>query len=501
MSSRKRQKDRISRSSHVSSRTSENPFHILMASDDDPLDSSKLRLNGHLRRDYLSKRHRLMQMCKAPRDRETESFWSGATPTEIRLLSCCDIPNVNVTKDDDYAVAGALHRSAICKFVGLTAVDCHDLPSRALALAILERTWEADEEAKELLNAYSEKGKEITVSSPSKKQKAYTGKFHIARVGTKGKADRLLTFFAGGGLRILNNWLVDASTPIRAPPPKPPPTQSGRPRRSQPSEMYKPSSTGQLLLPLLVLLTFGPFHMDLVTKSKINKQIRKLSKETDLLVAEAQQNPSKYDPAKHTDPKLGGLLVAEVKKALDNLKEVWKSKQKEESEEPATDPFAAIKAALSDRLKESKKYDLEEGEKPSWMLAMEEKAKKHEARQLTGKKRASLEEMAKLERDKERQRMLKGDLKKAAEERKKLMDKIREMNSKKTSNETSHKATTKKSLRWKDGYGSKSSGRNRDKLEEIHVLKAQEEVDSQPSQVDGAVGENEDEEDDADLWS
>uniref|UniRef100_A0A7S2YSL1 Uncharacterized protein n=1 Tax=Entomoneis paludosa TaxID=265537 RepID=A0A7S2YSL1_9STRA len=479
MSSRKRQARPKEGSRLAEAPLNENPFHILMTSDGTPLDESRLRLSRRMKRDYLSKRHRLIQMCKMPRDREAPTFWSGASPTEKSLLSCCELPKMHA-KEEDYVVPGALARSKITKFIGLAAVECYELDSRALALAILERTWESDEEAKDLIEAYTENGEAIGVASPARKAKMNDGKAYssIAKVGIKGKADRLLTFFAGGGLRILNQWLVDASTPVYAPPPKPPPGESGRPKRTQPSEMWKAPPTGDLLLPLLILLTYSPFDLDLVTESKINKQIRKLSKDADAIVLDAQQNPRKIKIETHTDPKVGGLVVKDVQKALNDLKEMWKSKQKETSDLTATDPFASIKAALAERLVEAKSFDKGDGEKPKWLVKAEEVSKKNsKAGSKKPQKRASVLELAKLERNKERQQLLKGDLQKASEERAILMNKIRQMNHKKTTEESRRSRSRKrKGVHWKDGHGAGSTTRNRDKLEEVHVIKKDESV-------------------------
>mmetsp|Transcript_6579 Transcript_6579/g.18403 ORF Transcript_6579/g.18403 Transcript_6579/m.18403 type:complete len:544 (+) Transcript_6579:252-1883(+) len=519
-----------------------NPFHILMNPDSVPLDESKLKLKGRLKRDYLSKRHRLLQLCKKVSDRQQQGsheFWSGATAIEKSLLSCCELPHTK-QDNDDYVVPGALSRSKIPTFLGLAAVDCYGLDARALALAILERTWEADEEAKEQIRAYnySEEGAAnnnnvVSSSSPARKaaklhhhhDNNHTGGGgggHIAKVGIQGKADRLLTFFAGGGLRILNQWLMDASTPVYAPEPKPPPSTDSssttRPKRTPSEQHWKAPATGDLLLPLLTLLTYSPFNLDLVTESKINKQIRKLSKEADAIVLEAQQNRLiKVDT--HKDAKLGGLLVKTVQKALNDLKEVWKTKQKEESlseEKAPTDPFAAIKEALRERLAQAKEYDHRERggggggdkeiQKPAWLARAEEaaaKTKKNRKTALRHKKKASLEQLAKLERNKERQQLLHGDLQKASAERAQLMKKIRELNHKKqseaqsTSSSSSPRSRKRRKVHWKDGLSTFSTTRKRDKLEQVFVLpKEEEELSSSSSAATTTAANNNDEDTD-----
>ena len=468
MSSPQRKRARPQEQSDV-----EGPFHILMAEGGNGLaarDMSRLKLNGRLRKDYLSKRHRLEQLCKPAIDRESAPFWSGATAIELALLSCCDIPKQS--RDDDYVVPGALNRSKIPKFIGLAAVECHELASRALALAILERTWEADEETKELVRAYTEDGDAVALNSPTKKLKpndeADESSRIIAKIEIKGKADRLLSFFAGGGLRILSQWLVDATTPTFSAPPKQPPTEQGnaRPKRVHPSEIWKPSKTGVLLLPLLILLTYSPFDKDLVTESKINKQIVKLSKSADTI---AQENLRSRNMNTLTDPRIGGLLVKDVQKSLNDLKTSWRAKEKQKEDRQKTpDPFARVKTALAARLEESISYDKENGgEKPIWLVKAEATVQKRPSskNQTT---RASTEELARLEREKERQERMKGDLMRAAAERAKLLEKLRKLKQKQEKDGRHRKMSWKlKSVSWKDGHSSSSKSRNRDMLEVI----------------------------------
>ncbi|KAL7566696.1 hypothetical protein ACA910_017756 [Epithemia clementina (nom. ined.)] len=477
MSTRRRQ----SRPQEESNDSKKHPFHILMAENGiQPQDLSKLKLSGRLKRDYLSKRHRLQQLCKSvPANKETEAFWSGATPIELSLLSCCEVPKQS--REDDYVVPGALKRAKIPKFIGLLTLDCHELGPRSLALAILERTWEADEETKEIVEAYTEDGDAVALNSPTKKAKTSDdpdgSSRIIAKIGIRGKADLLLTFFAGGGLRILSQWLMDASTPIFSAPPKQPPNSEdnqSRPKRSQPSEVWIPSKTGVLLLPLLVLLTYSPFDKDLVTDSKINKQIAKLSKAADAIAAEAQQNPRNRKVEDVTDPRVGGLPVKDVQKSLNDLKASWRTKEKQKDDRQKTpDPFARIKAALTARLDEANRYDKGEGEKPEWLIkgeAAQQKCKPSPPPS-NQQKRASTEELARLEREKERHERMKGDLKRAAAERAKLLEKLRQLKQRQEQDAgQSTQSRKRKTVHWKDGFSSSSSSRNRELLEDISTI-------------------------------
>ena len=472
MSGRKRQW----RAQEHSNDNMKSPFHILMTENVVPQELvSRLKLKGRLKRDYLSRRYRLRQMCKTTGDREGEIFWSGATAVELSLLSCCELPNQG--REDNYVVPGALQRSRIPKFIGLAAVDCHELGPRSLALAILERTWEADEETKELVEAYTEDGDAVALGAAAKKVKLNDGaedaSSTIAKIGIRGKADRLLTFFSGGGMRILCQWLVDASTPVFSAAPKMPPEEiASRPKRMQPSEIQKPSKTGVLLIPLLVLLTYSPFDKHLVTDSKINKQIAKLSKSADAIYEEAQQNLRNRNLEHHTDPRVGGLLVKDVQKSLNDLKASWRAKEKQKDDRHRTaDPFGRIKAALASRLDDANRYDKHGGgEKPAWLVNAEVTVQKSLRAKNQLMSRPSTEELAKLEREKERQERIQGDLKMAAAERAELLERLRQMKQRQIQEERNdNRSRNQKRVHWKDGLSSSSSSRNRELLEEFFV--------------------------------
>jgi hypothetical protein len=168
------------------------PYHVLMLDGNDNEISPDLNchkrkvmiLDRRFKTDYLSLRYRAFQdakpkensennrkiPCALPEnDEDTEKWWCGASPLERALASCCtlhpddyvlsgsfaretNVKSVNrkrkyapSNEDDEDLVAGALSLDKISKFIGLLSMHCHDVSSRALALAILEQTQEADE--------------------------------------------------------------------------------------------------------------------------------------------------------------------------------------------------------------------------------------------------------------------------------------------------------------------------------------------------------------------
>jgi hypothetical protein len=90
------------------------------------------------------------------------------------------------------------------------------------------------------------------------------------------------------------------------------------------------------LLPLLAFLSNISFDRQLVTQSKINKEIRKLSKQIDEIVQLGKTGQSKSRVDAITHPVAGGLPVVQVQKALNDLKESWGHKAKNAGPDSST---------------------------------------------------------------------------------------------------------------------------------------------------------------------
>lgn len=487
------------------------PFHVLMLPDGQRCDSRR-KLDESLVGDYLGKRHDAYNSItpKKARDMGDDEIWSGASTIEKWLIWCCELPQVP-NDEGDATLPGALRRDRVLEFVGYLALYCHEVTSRALAISILERTLEADLPALQIFeahqaaeaatgrptsnisNASSGDAKEAIARPPIPLEGSPTtrGRKRMIEMAIETptrapdnsnlpatlkppprKPDRLLQFLAAGGLKILEQWVEDASKPV--PVPKDPPNKSsgGNTNRSAgaPSKAAtKESLTGALLLPLLILLRNLPFHKPIMTQCKIIKVIRNLSKEID---AEAETKKSKS----MTHPRAGGLPVVEVQEALNELKSSWNAQQKLSSaNEPPPDPFQAVKNALAERLREVRDCNAGTAPAPAWLVKAEE-AQKRKGPPAKKKRGMSTEEMNRIEHQQERDRLLKENLQKAEQERREVLKKLREMKDKQEAKGRRAAAvaamamTSRKRIRWKDGLGHTSKSRKRDELEEVFVF-------------------------------
>lgn len=155
-----------------------------------------------------------------------------------------DHKNNTAPEEDDTWVSGALQRGKVSIFLGICSMYCHDLDSRSLALAILERTQELDdlvqehhqEIAREWLQqqnrSYSDDG--IVTKKPRVTQggeqndnvdnvMAQSSSLFLPPVAPPYALHtppprRIQHFLFGRGLKLLSRWLVDAADLIYKPP-------------------------------------------------------------------------------------------------------------------------------------------------------------------------------------------------------------------------------------------------------------------------------------------
>jgi hypothetical protein len=472
------------------------PFHLLMAGDGPSSKRVSGILDRTLRGDYLSQRYRafheesLAQKVDSTTNGKNDPIWLGVSPLEQALASCCELP----VKGPEALVGGSLVKEKVLRFVGVLALHCHDIGARSIALAILERSMQVDEEERlgqvyyAALDASGvdtaepshkkrrrrRKNLEPTTEEEADDDEESSEEKSSSSAVEKSSQNRIEGFLAAGGLLLLSRWLVEATAPVNVPKAKPPPGATGRAQRStfSPAEQ-KPASTGPLLLSLLAFLSNISFDRQLVTQSKINKEIRKLSKQIDEIVQLGQDGQQKVKVDTITHPLSGGLPVVQVQKALNHLKESWGAQAKNAGPDSSTpiDPFAALKDTLKDRLDTIIDCEAGRAEKPVWLAKLEDSQKEKEKRR--PKKRSSTEEMAKNERANERSAMMKEDLRKAAQERSELLRKLREMEQKRevdSQMDLKRQAQARKGVTWKDGLGAGSMQRQRDLLEEVFVL-------------------------------
>jgi len=356
--------------------------------------------------------------------------------------------------------------------------------------------------------------------------------------------DRLTAFFLAGGLKLLRSWLVDAMAKVPVSSSKEKEEPSDNDRVTAAYEKFKPSEYGPMLLPLLELLSEIPFDKGLIMESKINKQIRKLSKQVDGLVQAFQRQHQGKDAAAlletFVDPggSIGGCVVIRVQKVLNTLKETWENHVKELSEQreaknvALVDPYESIKKQLREKLGVLKNLEAGKIETPHWVVKCEEMSLERQKKRprrtqvvarsrpvppaaaaaATTSKKEGKDVLAPKQREAERI-ALQDKLKAAQEERKAHLELLKNLNKKRisesqvqASSQISNKAAAAaaaplvtatttaataavkrkvngKSVRWKDGL-SDDKIRNREILEIVYVIKT-ENSNSKSSGADG----------------
>lgn len=473
------------------------PFHVLMLPEGETIDSRR-KVDESLRHDYLGKRYEAYKALNQGKEREDDPVWSGSKTIEKWLIWCCELPEISAVDQADFTLPGSLRRDRVLKFVGYLALYCHDIISRALAISILERTVEADLPAMQAFDAALQKQgavtpgtnqssrTSLTVNPDTRRDSASptegsspTTRNRKRRLETKSppttsetddnattnlttlpkKPDRLWQFLAAGGLKILDQWIEDASKPVTTA--KAPPTG----KATAPKE----SPTGALLLPLLVLLRNLPFDKKLVTQSKINRQIRKLSKEIDALVETKKTK-------KATHPRAGGYPIVEIQEALNELKTTWNAQQKLVTVgESPPDPFQAVQEALDQRLSEMKEYHSGKISQPAWLAKAREEPSRKEP-PAKKKRTMSTEEMNRIDHERERSLRIKEDLQKAEQERRKYQERLRQIKNKHAAEQkqaqtaASQYGSSRRKVRWRDGMSHVSASKERHKLEEVFVF-------------------------------
>jgi enamine deaminase RidA (YjgF/YER057c/UK114 family) len=218
-----------------------------------------------------------------------------------------------------------------------------------------------------------------------------------------------------------------------------------------------------------------PFEKKLVVETKINKQIRKLSKHVDAVLKSAGPQ------ADITDPVAGGLSVVEVKKAVDTLKMTWEEQARSESDNNSgnkvtvVDPFAELKAKMAERLDILNRYEAGELPKPEWLARFDQTDKSHNNNESKKRKvKASISELQAREHQEERKRRLavtKQQLRVAQLEKVKVYNQLRELQKKMSGEEAltpTPKTTKSKTVTWKDGLKSSGVSRVRKLLEQVH---------------------------------
>ena len=415
---------------NMSSANHDRPFHVLMTTSQDTHPEMKDR---RIANDYLARR---AAACNTPQT----NLWSGVSPIERALAECCELDG---DESLDVVVEGALMLKSVIRFVELMAKHCYKATTRVLVITILERTLEQDH-----LNRQEEES-----SDESKKH----------------RPNCFSRFLAAGGLKILNQWLLEAMTPtlITSKQKQQPATKklksSTHPSKSQ--ELV-PSAHGPLLIPLLDILERMPMDKQLVTSTKINKTIRQLDKQLADL------------PKKSTDPHAGGYITEDVLNAIESLKDSWRN-ERTPSEGPAKDPFRKVQQTLTERLQALNEYDAGRIDKPDWLIRFENVEK-------LAKDKKELSKMTPEERQR-RLALLDIRRKRADADRK-----LEELQAKKVKMSSCQAQKSKKVVTWKDG---KEDGKG---PQMVDIFYYPPEIDSKQQPLQEPEGFSDD---DDDMWS
>jgi hypothetical protein len=503
------------------------PYHLLLSTDNNDVwkESRKrfLERDIKLKTDFVAKRYR------ASMSKEEENIlWPGVSNLERALVSCCEpIENRGIE-------SGVLHHDKVLQFLSIVAVHCHALNARALVLAVLERTLKADLEdqcyrLKELrantlkfespVKAQTMNVKQDSEDLPANKKtapikqepvsiklepvepkqevtlKASPEKQVITRASVEladqQESGRIRKFLVAGGISILTQWLIDASTPVI---PKDTASIAVRPRTAIGPTLQE-SATGSLLIVLINFLAGAPFDKQLVTQSKINKHIRRLSKQVDQIINERKEIICSSQIKYLTSPVTGGLPLLDVRASLDALKSAWEERVKKNNNSisnsaiaihdnittplVANDPMAAFKALLKDRVDVLKLHSVNDppeesgvDSKPEWLVKVQTINRDKLEKKRPAKSPASSEELNRREREKESAAMYKDDLAKAQEARRQIREMLRNLAGKTELDERRNMAVSEpKSTRrvhWKDGLS--SSTKNSELLDEVFAI-------------------------------
>jgi len=293
------------------------------------------------------------------------------------------------------------------RFCAILARSCHTIGSKSLALAILERSLEVyleeekrieknftsddgvkddenvglninDNNNQDNNNDYNNKVKKANISSQCTR---YQNRRKRLRLDMDGNAsDKITTstvesignlnrktkrkqrfenFFAAGGLRILNQWLIDASSYdiiVTSNPAQRPTTNStsvtGENVNTEVTTEKKANTTRPIILTMLHFLEKIPFEKKTVMNSKINKQIQKLGKKV-AVIREAHKNgqASNEDLDNWTTNKFitDDIALSLIQTAVDAVKKSWREKASENNQilqSSINDPFQSLKSKI-----------------------------------------------------------------------------------------------------------------------------------------------------------
>ena len=389
------------------------------------------------------------------------------------------------------------------------------MASRSLAIAILERTLEAyrEEEATKalLLRKFEQNDEEQRFGDTNKnddlntqerverdkpltdadtdqqfpndainnnnetKENDAAAALTTSSAATFAKEDnrRFRLFFAAGGLRILNQWLADASsyettttTPSLA---------SSAPKTAfAKNTIIKAHTTRPIALSILLFLEHIPFDKKTVTNSKINKQVQKLGKKVALIKEAHQNGQAPVRDLENWTIQKPTVALTQTLAAIDAVKSSWREKAKTKGEKKKIQrlqqqlpiPFGPLQSKIRERLRVLNQF--QSGAlsiRPEWYRPLPIATKK-------GSLSSPLKRKASNETETEK-RILQKKIKQVQSRSQKSLRELREKLRK--HNHHTHSATSRsqvssfKRVSWKDGLKSQVA-RNRQVLEDVVVF-------------------------------
>jgi hypothetical protein len=458
------------------------PIHVLMTSAVSPQQQQVL-LDPRLQTDYIAKRSKQHYHRSTNKKTQRVSVWDGVSKVERELAYCCEQQKEEADhyfeeeEDDERDLGGALDVDKEVQFAGILARDCHNMATKCLALAILERTMRAyreeeddddddnEEESEDEVfnNVASDDERDDDYRQPGSKKRGHSLNLDPKLKRRKLDAEqqpkqeeprvgRLERFFAAGGLKLLNRWLIEASTEESI-------VTTLKKAPGAPPSRRKPPPTRPLILPILRFLEHIPFDKKAVMNSNINKQIRNLGKEVDAIRKAKETNThSRVDVQNWTLRPNDKDALDQVAEAIKNVKSSWGRMAKEDFR-IFEDPFVPYRKKLKERLDTLIQFEIGAIPRPEWL----EKPPKT--------KKLNTKELALKERQTEREG-LKERLQAAQDEHREQLALLREKYRKRKEDfaPTTLKKQNgkKKKVVWKDGLQSQVN-RNRKILEEVFV--------------------------------
>lgn len=467
--------------------------------------------------------------------------WDGVSKVEQALVECCELPmdtdgngkaknpkneygEMDIADSDEYirqriaassswSLGGVVAVEHEARFAAVLATQCHSMVSRSLAMAILERTIEMylrEKAAEEEDASRSEKDDESTVNGDEKsfsmdhesdEVNSRSSRFtriqnrrrRLCKIENRPEEDyirspiaeesggyhRLERFFSAGGLRVLSQWLADASDYDLELCQQPKMTPSNKKSSKSPPDTVikrRAPPTRPIAYTILRFLEHIPVEKNIVMSSKINKQVQKLGKRIASIIEAEKAGGAGAEDLENwtTDQTLSPLdALGQVREAVNAVKASWREKTAQESPltESFVDPFQKLQDQIKERLEELTQFEAGVGPTPEWYFE-DNSSSTNKSNAPVLKKLTKMQEMAALERKTEREKLqqkIKEVKRKNQASLALLKEKLRKQREDfGLSSLLPKKEGGGKRVCWKDGLNTQKM-RHRKKLEEVFV--------------------------------